>query len=571
MTERVRFKNPEITEHGLSSVDLEKVLSVQSAILQAAVVSEDTVGLLDQLCRLAESVTPQSVATVMLFQRELDGLYVEAGPSLSETAVLAFNGLKLGEGSCGNAVFHNEPMYVCDTSQDARWETRRDLASQLDIRACWSLPIRNESGEAIGSFAISSFTERGPEAFHQALLNTCTSIAEVILQRRQDYEARYRWQREQVKAEKLASLGVLAGGLAHDFNNLLGTILGNVDLALSLLPPDQAVRKYLETAKSATSRAGDLTKQLLTFSRGGAPVKQPSDVNALIKESAEFALHGSNIELVFETAVSTGYCIDLDSGQIGRVIQNLVLNARQVMAEGGKILIQIDEVSSESFEGGLSGNAQTFLRIAVTDTGPGIPAEALPLIFDPYFTTRHDGSGLGLALAYSIISAHKGQIVAENSAQGARFVILLPVQGAAIESVSDATSVVPFLPAGTVLLMDDQELVRNTAVAMLTHLGQNVVQASNGEEALARFSAAKQSGEIISAAILDLTIPGAMGGIEALAGLRKLDPALPVIVASGYSADQVLSRYRDYGFTAALQKPFNLDDLARALAEALSP
>lgn len=570
MTARARFENPEPADDDLTADELQKVLHLQSSILGEAVISDDHAGLLGKLCSLAETFTPNSVATVMLYEAGQRSLYVKSAPSLDEAGIAAFNGLKVGEGSCGNAVFHGEPMYVCNARQDARWENVVELAERFNIFACWSFPVRDEQGEPVGSFAISSFEERKPENFHRVLLQVCTSIVEVILARKAHVEAREQWVIEQLKSRKLESLGVLAGGIAHDFNNLLGAILGNLGLVGLNVPQDSEPTRYLAQAELATQRARDLTQQLLTFSRGGAPIKKPNDIKAVIRESADFVLHGSNVMLKFSGDQSP-LLLDIDGGQISQVIQNLVINARQAMPDGGTINVALENANAESLAR-FNATAGRYLCIRISDTGSGISDDVVDKIFDPYFTTRAEGNGLGLALSYSIVRKHKGYIeVRSEPGAGTEFSIYLPA-GAAVKAVDE-------LPAsettqsetrrGLALVMDDDQLMRTTAAAMMQHLGFEVWEAENGTDALEYYRQARATGARIDIAIMDLTVPGDLGGVETMEKVLAEEPDARAIVSSGYSAEQAMSDYTQYGFRAAVAKPYNLRELEAGVSAAL--
>lgn len=566
MTQRHLFANPEIAEPSLQAHELQKILAIQQKILGKAVVCEEHDQLLDELCLLAESFTPNAVATVMLVDHARDELSVSNAPSLSEEAIEAFNGLRSGTGSCGNAVFHDEAMYVCNTLEDARWAQVLDLAKRYKIVSCFSFPIHDEKGNAIGSFAISSFQHREPSGFHQALLETCTSICGVILQRKADNAIRQQILEEQLKSKKLASLGVLAGGIAHDFNNLLSAILGNLDLAMEDLPSGET-RSNLEWASKAVDRASDLTQQLLTFSRGGSPIKKPNDIESIIRESAEFVLRGSKVAVQFEPLDDElPRILNVDAGQIGQLIQNLVINARQAMSEGGVVEIRCDVINALN-HGTLSNGR--YLKIEIQDSGPGIPVDQLERIFDPYFTTRAEGNGLGLSLCYSIVRNHGGYIRAESSNNGACFTIFLPV-----DETLELQKEVEQVPlrvkyGGCVIVMDDDDLVRGTVANMMERCGFEVLQAKEGTEVLAFQAAAAATDRPIDLYIIDLTVPGGMGGVETKNELRRREPDAKIVVASGYSEDQVLSDHTSHGFDAAVAKPFRSPELKRVVADLL--
>ena len=563
MTEQTQFKNPSIPQGALAADELQKILSIQQNILTRAVVSEDTPRLLDDLCLLAESFTTNAVATIMVADPGAKTLNVESAPSLDHEAIEAFNGLRIGSGSCGNAVFHNEPMYVCNTLEDARWNDVVDLARRFNIRSCFSFPIRDREGRSIGSFSISSFDHREPEGFHRAMLETCTAICGVILQRRADSGIRKQVLAERMRSMKLESLGVLAGGIAHDFNNLLASILGNVEMAATHLSPG-VPKTNLEWAIRAAERASDLTQQLLTFSRGGAPIKKVDNIESIVRESVEFALRGSNVNArILGLGPSRRFVLNMDGAQIGQLIQNLVMNARQAMPTGGTIDIECSETRLEDDK---CHADRKHLRIDVRDTGKGIDHQDVDRIFDPYYTTRPDGTGLGLSLCYSIAQNHGGSIEVSTNSGGSCFSVFLPLA----EGPQDSSRETRLRPAEgkgkRVILMDDDDQVLRVMTQVLQELGYDVLPASDGDEVL-RIYDGNLDGKI-DLAILDLTVPGGMGGIETKDALRQREPGLKVIVASGYSADQVLADYSRHGFDAALGKPFLIAELKERLSEA---
>jgi signal transduction histidine kinase/ActR/RegA family two-component response regulator len=374
---------------------------------------------------------------------------------------------------------------------------------------------------------------------------------------------------ELIKIKKLESLGVLAGGIAHDFNNLLSAILGNIELASSSVKDDDNAASLLLEAQKATRRAAKLTQQLLTFSRGGDPVKEETSLINLVQESADFVLHGSRIacEYIFADEL---WMVEADSGQVGQVIQNIVINAKHAMPDGGKILISCYNVEDKGEECPMVGSDARFVCIKIEDSGIGIPAEIVDKVFDPYFTTKQEGSGLGLAVCHSIISKHGGYLTVKSQpGSGTTFFVCLP-SGVSV----DKTVVVPQLEesvvrAKLIMVMDDEEMIRDVSEAQLSRLGHEVVLVKDGKQAVARYQELQALGTPVDLVITDLTIPGGMGGQEAAREILAGDPAAKLIVASGYSNDPVMASYREYGFCAAITKPFNMRELREAIVAAL--
>jgi PAS domain S-box-containing protein len=368
---------------------------------------------------------------------------------------------------------------------------------------------------------------------------------------------------ELLKAQKLESLGVLAGGIAHDFNNILTAVMGNVSLARMRAEPGDKLDKWLGDAEKATERAKDLTQQLLTFSKGGAPVKRVISLEHALRDSASFALRGSGVKPVFRCAADL-WPVEADEGQLVQVFNNLFINACQAMPGGGVITIVTANVRVARHDS-LPLTAGEYARIVVADQGSGIAAEHLPRIFDPYFTTKECGSGLGLAVTYSVIKNHGGHIQVESECGvGTTFTIFMPA--------SDKTLVAPAAVAdvrvagnGRVLLMDDEALVIDVGSEMLASLGYDVTVARDGVAAIKLFAEASDAGEPFAAVVLDLTVPGGMGGKEAIAIMREVDPTVWAIVSSGYSNDPVMAEFMAYGFNAVVAKPYKVGQLGRAL------
>lgn len=362
------------------------------------------------------------------------------------------------------------------------------------------------------------------------------------------------------KSQKLESLGVLAGGIAHDFNNLLVGIFANIDMARSHAKIDKEVKEYLNEAIKVFSRTKDLTRQLLTFAKGGKPVQKTGALGSLLTETVHFTLSGSHVSCRFDIADDLWLC-NFDENQIAQVIQNIILNAQEAMPMGGTISIQARNAILNPGEFPSVGQGR-FVIVSIQDTGVGIPKEILPRIFDPFFTTKQKGSGLGLATAYSIISKHEGYIdVASEVSKGTTFKILLPASSGD-SLLREGMLNGAHRGTGKILIMDDEDFIRDVLSKMLEAMGYTVASASNGKEALQMFFEARDSSQPFKAAIFDLTVPGGMGGKEAIAELRRKDSSTVVIVSSGYSEDPVMSNPSAFGFTDSISKPYKESDVA---------
>jgi PAS domain S-box-containing protein len=402
------------------------------------------------------------------------------------------------------------------------------------------------------------------EACGQAVFKDGEAVGAQVIAR--DITERKRIDEERQRIERLESLGTLAGGIAHDFNNILTGIMGNIGLALRHMEPEGKATERLLEAEKASLRARDLTQRLLTFSKGSTPVKKNVAIGQLIEEAASFALRGSNVR--FELALSPDiWPVYIDDGQISGVISNLVINADEAMPEGGTIKIGARNrvIGLLKFLPLPRGN---YVEITIEDHGVGIPKEYLGRIFEPYFTTKQKGSGLGLATAYSIVKNHDGYISVESKlGVGTTFHVFLPASketAPVAEVTNDALSA----PAsGRILVMDDEEPIQQLLHRALTEVGYDVSTTGDGEEAVEQYTRAREAGVPFDAVILDLTVPGKMGGQEAIKKLIEIDPEVRAIASSGYSTDPVISDFRNYGFRGVVVKPYKLSELREVLLE----
>ena len=382
----------------------------------------------------------------------------------------------------------------------------------------------------------------------------------------QDITERKRLEDERLRSSKLDSLGLLAGGLAHDFNNLLTAILGQLSLAKFSLSPSDPIFDRLCEAEKASLRSQDLTQQLLTFAKGGTPVKKSASLGQIVEENSRFVLTGSNVKCHFNIAQDL-WTVEIDVGQISQIVQNLVINAMQAMPQGGELKIYGHNVmvGPEGYQDLLGIPVGRWVRISFVDQGVGIPKEHLVKIFDPYFTTKVTGSGLGLATSYSITKSHDGLLTVDSEVGiGTTFTMFLPATPHA-DIPLDGPQAEFQVGKGKILVMDDEASIRGVLSEMLEICGYTHEVARNGEEALALFSQAKEKDLPFQAVILDLTIPGGIGGKEVLQRLKQIDPQVTAIVVSGYSNDPVLANFQDYGFKGRVTKPFRLADLSEVI------
>jgi PAS domain S-box-containing protein len=395
--------------------------------------------------------------------------------------------------------------------------------------------------------------------YDDSSLKQVNSIARDITEQR-------KLQNEQIKNQKLESLGVLAGGIAHDFNNILTGIVGSISLARMLLEHSHQASGLLAQAEDACQRAADLAQQLLTFARGSQPIKKLVSARRIVEASASLVLRGSRAQSVI-TVADDLKALEADEGQLSQAFNNIIINAAQAMPEGGVITISAEnavlgEINDQSLPSG------TYVKISCADTGCGIPVENQKDIFDPYFTTKASGNGLGLASVHSIISKHAGHIgVSSREGAGTTFVVLLPASEQQAEETKVELSALPGRKQthGPILVMDDEEVIRKLAAEMLLTLGYEVQTCSSGEQAITIYRAAMTAEVPFAAVIMDLTVPGGMGGKEAARRILELDPTAYLIVSSGYSNDPVMAGYAKFGFSATLAKPYNIIGLEKML------
>jgi PAS domain S-box-containing protein len=383
----------------------------------------------------------------------------------------------------------------------------------------------------------------------------------------QDVTERRYMEEELSKMQKLESLGILAGGIAHDFNNILTATIGNLSLARVLAKPGEKIYKRIEQAEKASLRAKDLTQQLLTFSKGGEPIKVTTSLSEVIMDSCQFVLRGSNVNCNF--GLADDLCmVEADEGQISQVIHNLIINADQAMPDGGTITIHAENVHiSSKDERPL--NDGDYVLVTVEDQGLGISEKHLKKVFDPYFSTKHEGHGLGLATAYSIINKHGGLLTVKSKlGKGSVFMIYLPTSIKEDISEVSAREDIHF-GKGSILLMDDEEDVREIASEILEHLGYQITAVADGRHALEMYSTALEENTPFDAVMLDLTIPGGMGGKETMEKLMGIDPSIKAIVSSGYANDPIMANYKQYGFSGVVPKPYKIEDVSKSFKSLL--
>ncbi|MGE0711708.1 MAG: response regulator [Planctomycetota bacterium] len=416
-----------------------------------------------------------------------------------------------------------------DTALVARDGTERLIADS-------AAPIRNPEGRTLGAVLV---------------------FRDVTVDRRLEEEL--------ARVQRLDSIALLAGGVAHDFNNLLTAILGTASVG-RLSSPEGPQGELFHDIERVCLQARGLTQQLLAFARAGEPVRKREDIRALLAETAEFVLRGSRCRLALELPDEL-WPAEVDASQVGQVITNLVLNADAAMPRGGVVTVRARNATIGPDDPSLL-RPGPYLVFEVVDEGIGIAPANLEHVFEPYFTTKQQGKGLGLASAYSIVRRHEGHIaVRSRLGQGSTFTVTLP-------ALTDAAPAPPHRPEllraeepSRVLVLDDDPRVRGAVERILRGLGYEPVAVADGAEAVTAYEAARQAGDPFAVVILDLTVAGGLGGLDTLQELRRLDPEVCAVVSSGYSSDPVMADYAAHGFRDALPKPYALERLAEVLRE----
>lgn len=383
-----------------------------------------------------------------------------------------------------------------------------------------------------------------------------------------DTTERRQMEAEMLKIQKLESIGVLAGGIAHDLNNLLTAVVGNISLAKIYQNDSESRDKKLVEAEKASMRIKELTQQLLTFSSGGAPIRELSTIEEILRNSTAFILSGSNVRCNLSINENL-WPVSIDSDQMSQVVNNLVINADQAMPEGGIIGVRAKNIVVTAEDVIPLDNGE-YVKISIVDHGIGIPENHLQKIFDPFFSTKHKGSGLGLATSFSIVQNHDGHITVESSpGEGTTFHIYLPASSEVVLTSNNQETEEFFSGKGKILIMDDEEMIRELAQDMLQNIGYEATTTVNGNETIKLYRKAKEENQPYDAVILDLTIPGGMGGKETVQALKDMNSDVKAIVSSGYSNDPIMADFKKYGFSGVIAKPYKTKELSEVLHKAI--
>jgi signal transduction histidine kinase/ActR/RegA family two-component response regulator len=489
---------------------------------------------------------------------------LEAGRRLLATTMGAIPDGVLASDAEGRVIFLN-PAAAAFLGQGARSAEGKPVQEVYPVSPCLAPPLPPNTRRVhfqMDGQALHTLEER----LSRMLSEQGEPAGEVRIFR--DITDQLRLESELLRIRQIESLGVLAGGIAHDFNNFLAAIMGYLSLAKDSLPVKSKTFQRLERAEQATERAKALSMKLLTFAKGGQPNRRILNLGELIREASEFAIHGTGVRIDFVLAPNLPNA-EVDDGLISQVFHNLVINAVQAMDGSGVVTVHLERVDV------VKGPAHpvdsgSYLKVTLMDSGPGIPVDILPRIFEPYFSTKETGRGLGLASCFNIIRAHGGFITAESpQGGGGVFTLLLPATNQPIPAEATKPHASARRHRGRILVMDDVPSLQDIAAAMLGNLGFEATICADGASAVEVYQSAIHGGSSFRAVILDLTVPGGMGGLAAAAKLLAVDPKARLIVSSGYSDDPVMARPRQYGFAGVLQKPYRLKELNQVLESVL--
>jgi len=524
---------------------------------------------LDAMARVVEVKNPGMRCSILLLDETRKYVTVGAGPNLPAEYNALVEGLHIGPrvGSCGTAAYWNIPVVVENIHEDPLWAELREAAKVAGVSACWSQPITTINGDVLGAMALYDDAPRAPTQDQMDGLEIAARMVGLAVERdRLEEQLRH--------AAKLEALGVLAGGIAHDFNNLLVAILGNAELAASVLPPESAARNMVREIVSASENATDLCNQMLAFAGRGTLTREAIEVNAIVREIGgllKIAL-SKKAALVFDLN-DEPLGVVADRSQFRQVVMNLITNAAEAIGDNsGEIAIttssraydQAELVSLQSSETMAAGE---YVTLCVRDTGAGMTAETKARIYDPFFTTKTTGRGLGLAAVKGIVHGHAGTIALDTElGVGTTFLVLIPREPIAAKGAKSKSDTEVDAASGRILLVDDERMVRDTVKRILEHAGYEVVLAKDGQEAIEVF---RREYHAIDAVLLDVSMPK-LSGVEVLQELRMMRPDVPVILSSGFTEQQIMDRFRNHAFTDVVQKPTRSRVLLSKLAELIA-
>jgi len=523
---------------------------------------------LTAMVEIVESKNPGLRCSILLLDEERTNVSVGAGPSLPAEYNAAVEGLQIGPrvGSCGTAAYWNVPVVVENIFEDPLWTDLREAAKLAGVAACWSQPITTMSGEVLGAMALYNDEPRAPEKHHMDGLEIAARMVGLAIERD-------RLEDQLRQAAKLEALGVLAGGIAHDFNNLLAAILGNAELAATTLDENARANVMLGEIITASVNATELCSQMLAYAGRSTPSTEPIDCNEVVRELGgllKVAL-SKKAQLIYELSSAPSGVLG-DKSQLRQVIMNLITNASDAIGNHeGQIVIRTsvqeldqDELKQRHPEAKLSPG--TYVYLTVTDTGKGMNGATKARIFDPFFSTKTSGRGLGLAAVQGIVRGHEGAIGLESEEGGGTvFSVLLPFEELPHESVSNHEDTKSEAQGARILVVDDEAQIRAVVGSILERAGYEILLAGDGVEALEIF---RRESDSIDCVLLDLSMPK-LDGDEVFAQLREIRGDVRVILSSGFAEQEILNRFKDAGLAGVIQKPARMNVLLAKVGEAL--
>ncbi|OGW57198.1 MAG: hypothetical protein A3D21_07835 [Nitrospirae bacterium RIFCSPHIGHO2_02_FULL_42_12] len=504
----------------------------------------------------------KSIEENLLKEKDFSNILIESLPGIF--CLFDFNGKMLRWNKYGENV-------IGYTADEISVSNPLDFIVEQD-RGLVNKTIKDTFDKGYSSVESTLVTKRGEKIpFYFTGIRVMIDNVPCILSIAIDISERKKIEYELEKLRRLESIGILASGVAHDFNNLLTGILGNISLVKQYLDSEDMIFKRLSTAERSCLEAREITSRLITFSKGGEPVKKVTRVQQLLKEAHCPLIKDTNITFEYNLPDNL-YPVEIDEGQIRNVIINILTNAAEAMPEGGKIDISATNLEITEKDN-LPIKEGSYVKVSIRDRGRGIQVEEISRIFDPYFSTKErgvkKGMGLGLTICHSIIRKHEGFITVESMpGAGTTFHLYLPAS-LKKKTETEVTGEMETIRKKRILIMDDDEIVRDITGDMLMHCGYYIESSKDGNEAIALYIKAKERGEPFDAVILDLVVPNGMGGDIAIKRLHDIDHGVKGIALSGYSKDLIMTHYMDYGFTAALSKPYNIQLLNGTLERVL--
>ena len=553
----------------------EMLLTGEKRLLEMIARGDSTALILDAFCRLFEDLSSGSLSSILLLEPNTNRLRHGAAPSLPVNYTEAIDGLVIGPsvGSCGTAAYRAQPVIVADIDTDPLWADYRELALAHGLRACWSRPILSSDGRVLGTFATYYREPRSPSPREHNVIEQITHLASIAIERKQAEDEKERLEAQLRQSQKMEAMGTLAGGIAHDFNNILGAILGYGELAQKDVAEGNSVtRRHIDQVMHAGGRAKALVERILAFSRSGLGERAPVHVQSVVEETLDMLAAALPAGVRLEKALDAGDAAVVgDATQLHQVVMNLCTNAAHAMEHGGVLTVAIHHVEIPERRLLSHGTLSPclYIRLVVSDTGPGIPPTVLERMFDPFFTTKGagEGTGLGLSLVHSIVADLGGAIdVATKVGEGTIFAIWLPVAGQAARPVAETVRDLPRGNGEAVMIVDDERSLVMFAEETLAELGYEPTGFDSSVDALQAFSADPRRFDLV---LTDETMPD-LSGTELAREIRRLRPDIPIVLMSGYSGAQLTERAHAVGVSDVLRKPLVSRNIAEPLARALA-